>query len=387
MATKSIPREALNVLRQFQVAGQRSTAAEVSDVKEYEPRTTTRLVTVTFMKTKYVVIFDDTAEDDTSYMLEMLKTTFPGVTGKFLRNPHDANETYGIRFKFHEVYVFEVIPKKVRLDHELSRRYPDMTRSTIQKYIKAGHVEVDGEVTLKPNHDVSEVTDIALTMPPEEDFSKQSFPILYLDDDVIVINKPVGVLTHSKGALNNEFTVADFFRRYTTDGLDTQRPGIVHRLDRDTSGVIIGARHERAALHLKKQFANRTAKKQYAAVVDGHPKQDEALIDLPIGRNPSKPSTFRVDPQGKPAITVYSVEAANNSHSLLELKPRTGRTHQLRVHMQYIGNPISGDRVYGSTKSAPRLCLHAEILELTLPNTERKEFTAPPPALFEELTR
>ena len=115
------------------------------------------------------------------------------------------------------------------------------------------------------------------------------------------------MLTHAKGALNDEFTVAEFFRRYTTVGLDTNRPGIVHRLDRDTSGVIIGARTPESFDLLKAQFADRKAKKHYVAIVEGTPKQMEAAIDIPIGRNPSAPSTFRVDSKGKPAVTDYEV--------------------------------------------------------------------------------
>ena len=217
------------------------------------------------------------------------------------------------------------------------------------------------------------------------DSSSKELPILFLDDNVIVVNKPAGVLTHSKGALNDEFTLADFFRRYTSHALDTNRPGIVHRLDRDTSGVIIGARNDETATLLKKQFADRTTKKYYSAVVDGLPKLDKAVIDLPIGRNPSAPSTFRVDPKGKPAITSYEVLKTNERQSLVELRPRTGRTHQLRVHMHYIKAPIAGDRVYGNEKSAPRLCLHAHTLEITIPAFKRQVFTAPIPKEFEEM--
>ena len=204
--------------------------------------------------------------------------------------------------------------------------------------------------------------------------------IIYLDDNVVVVNKPVGVLTHSKGALNDEFTVADFFRRYTTVGLDTNRPGIVHRLDRDTSGVIIGARNPEAAHLLQKQFADRKTKKTYIAVIDGHLKEQAAKIDLPIGRNPSAPSTFRVDARGKQATTEYKVLAANDTNSLVELKPATGRTHQLRVHMAYLNTPITGDRVYG--KEADRLYLHALRLEITIPTSDRRVFEAPLPAEF-----
>jgi len=198
---------------------------------------------------------------------------------------------------------------------------------------------------------------------------------------VIVINKPSGVLTHSKGVMNDEFTVADFFRRYTTFGLETNRPGIVHRLDRDTSGIIIGARNDQAAEVLKEQFADRKAKKEYIAITQGIPKEANAIIDLPIGRNGAAPSTFRIDPSGKNAITTYEVVATNKTQALIKLWPKTGRTHQLRVHLQYLGTPVYGDKIYGK-KKADRLYLHAHTLEITIPASKRETFTAPIPAIF-----
>jgi 23S rRNA pseudouridine1911/1915/1917 synthase len=228
---------------------------------------------------------------------------------------------------------------------------------------------------------VTDADHIAINIPDSTDFSAHELPIVYLDDDVIVVNKPTGVLTHTKGALNDEFTVADFFRRYTSVGLDTNRPGIVHRLDRDTSGVIIGARTPEAFDLLKSQFADRKSKKHYVAIVDGTPKQHEAKIDIPIGRNPSSPSTFRPDSKGKSAVTDYRVLDQRGDKSLVALHPVTGRTHQLRVHMQYLGTPITGDRVYG--KSASRLFLHAYKLEVTTAPETRQMFVAPIPSEFE----
>ncbi|OJU88265.1 hypothetical protein BGO17_01750 [Candidatus Saccharibacteria bacterium 49-20] len=284
-----------------------------------------------------------------------------------------------------DVYLLTKVVTRTRLDQEVVSRYPEYSRSTVQKYIKAGYVTLNGVPAKSAKQEVTENDDIGLVPPEKTDTSKEELPIIYIDDNVIVVNKPVGVLTHSKGALNDEFTVADFFRRYTTNALDTNRPGIVHRLDRDTSGVIIGARNDETALLLKKQFADRTTKKQYSAVVDGEPKLAKALIDLPIGRNPSKPSQFRVDSKGKPAITAYEVLATNGEQSLVELRPKTGRTHQLRVHMQYVNTPIAGDRVYGNERSASRLCLHAHSLEITIPTSKRQTFTAPIPKLFQEM--
>ena len=205
-------------------------------------------------------------------------------------------------------------------------------------------------------------------------------PVLYEDEEIVVINKPAGVLTHAKGGISQEHTVADMLQPLTTFASDTNRAGIVHRLDRETSGVLVGARTPAAAEFLQKQFAQRTTKKTYIAIVEGVPKHTEALIDLPIGRSPAKPSTFRVDPKGKSAQTTYYVLDVQNGKSLVKLQPKTGRTHQLRVHMAHIGHPIVGDIVYGT--SAQRMFLHAYQLELTAPNGERMTFTAPVPEEF-----
>jgi 23S rRNA pseudouridine1911/1915/1917 synthase len=388
MATKNLKREALAILRDFEVAGEVHTSADIESVKEMSLRAATRQLTIQFDNAVYLAVIDNTIDDDTVLLQEILSSGRPGLKGRFLRNPRENDFiTFGIRHKFRDTYLFQVEPTFVRLDKELAARYPDLSRSTIQKYIKAGYVQVAGETVTKASTDVSDMATIALTLPEKQDTSGDTLPILYIDDNVIVVNKPAGVLTHSKGVMNDEFTVADFFRRYTTFGILTNRPGIVHRLDRDTSGVIIGARTDEAAALLKKQFADRTVKKHYTAVVDGVPKLEKAIIDVPIARNPSAPSTFRVDPKGKPALTSYEVMSSNGKQTLVELRPKTGRTHQLRVHMQYIHTPIAGDRVYGSAQSAPRLCLHANSLELTLPGSHRHTFTAPVPSLFEEMVQ
>jgi 23S rRNA pseudouridine1911/1915/1917 synthase len=272
----------------------------------------------------------------------------------------------------------------MRLDAYLAQYWPEYSRSTWQKYIDAGYILVNGEVEKSSKRLLGEDDEVTTRVPDAPTHDDQSLPVIYQDDNVMVINKPRGVLTHSKGALNEEFTVADFFARYSTYHADTNRPGIIHRLDRDTSGVLIGALNDDAAKLLQRQFSDRKAKKTYMAVVDGIPKQPEALIDLPIGRNPKSPSQFRVDPNGKSAQTVYKVLASNDKYSLVELKPLTGRTHQLRVHMAHLGTPIHGDRVYG--KQADRLYLHAAELEITIPGGLRKTFTTPVPLEFAALT-
>ena len=270
-----------------------------------------------------------------------------------------------------------------RLDIELTSRFDKILRNTWQKYIKAGYVSVNSKVITINKFNVSEADIIETNVPELQDFSKSELPIIYLDDNVVVIDKPIGVLSHSKGALNDEFTVAKFFERYCDYNKDTNRPGIVHRLDRDTSGVMIGARNDETAKLLQRQFASRKTKKTYVAIVEGLPKSSKAIIDLPIGRNPSAPSTFKVDSKGKVAVTKYEVLDSNEKYSLIKLEPATGRTHQLRVHMQYINTPIRGDRVYG--KSSDRLYLHAYSLEITIPKGDRKVFFAPVPRAFTDI--
>lgn len=269
----------------------------------------------------------------------------------------------------------------MRLDQYTALAWPEHSRSTWQKFIKLGAVKVNGEVIESPKHEVSEEDDVQATPPEAPDFSKDSLPILYEDENVIVINKPIGILTHAKGALSEEFTAADFFKQYTTFNPDTNRPGIIHRLDRDTSGILLGAKNAETAKGLSRQFADRKVKKTYIAVVDGIPAESKAIIDVPIGRNPSAPSTFRAHVDGKSAETAYELVKYGTTRSLVKLQPKTGRTHQLRVHMAYIGTPIRGDRVYG--KPASRLFLHAYQLEITLPGGKRVTFEAPLPPEFD----
>lgn len=269
----------------------------------------------------------------------------------------------------------------MRLDAYLAQYWPEHSRSTWQKYVKEGYVKVNGAVETSVKRILEEDDEVTYDIPAAPNHDAETLPVIYQDKEVIVINKPVGILTHSKGTLNDEFTVADFFRRYSKYHLDTNRPGIVHRLDRDTSGVLIGALTDKAAKLLQRQFSERKAHKTYIAVVDGIPKMNEAKIDLPIGRNPKKPSQFMIDPNGKTAQTIYRVLASTDKYSLVELQPLTGRTHQLRVHMAHIGTPIHGDKIYG-VASADRLYLHAAKLEITIPGSQRMLFAADVPPEF-----
>jgi pseudouridine synthase, rluA family len=299
---------------------------------------------------------------------------------EILPNPLDP-EFIETPFQGKYVIMFKISPTKVRLDIYLSTKFDTtISRSLWQKYIKAGYVSVNNKVATTPKFEVDETDEIALNLPEKEQ-ADVDLPILYEDDDVIVVNKPSGLLTHAKGGLSDEPTVAEIIRPKTSFATDTDRPGIVHRLDRDTSGLLIIAKNPESAAHLQRQFAERTAKKTYIAITDGKPKLNAAKIDLPIGRNPSAPSTFRIDPNGKPAQTTYHVLAENDAQSLVELKPTTGRTHQLRIHLAHLNAPILGDRVYGKSSDC-RMMLHAQKLEITLPSGERKVFEATIPDEF-----
>ena len=262
-------------------------------------------------------------------------------------------------------------PDKFRLDHVLVEQHQEFNRSTLQKFIKQGCVKVNGKVVRKPNTLVEKEDEVVLTVPdmgPQKEYHPE---VIYEDEKVLVLNKPEGLLSMAKGEYCPEPTLEDF-------GL------LVHRLDRDTSGVVILAKDEVTQKMLRKQFQDRKTHKTYYAVVEGRPKLDEAMIDLPIARNIKHPTTFIVEAGGKPSQTYYKVLKTNDKYSLLELRPTTGRTHQLRVHMKYIGTPIVGDRVYGTAKAdtTSRLFLHAGELEITIPEGQRKTFTAELPKSF-----
>lgn len=267
----------------------------------------------------------------------------------------------------------------MRLDAHLAETRPEYSRSAWQKLIKQGNVCVNGARVDISKYDVTDEDDVTVLLPeaPKQTFD---FEVVYEDDDVVVINKPMGVLTHAKGTFSEEFTVADFVRPRTSYKSDTNRPGIVHRLDRDTSGILLCVKNDAAAKMVAKQFERRTALKTYYAVTDGIPAEYKATIDVPIGRNPKHPSQFRADPNGKQAQTYYEVEATSGKNALIKLQPKTGRTHQLRVHLAHIKAPIKGDRVYG--KASDRLYLHAHQLQLTLPDGINHIFMAPVPSTF-----
>ena len=262
-------------------------------------------------------------------------------------------------------------PKKIRLDTMMVGIYKSYNRSTIQKFIKNGFVEVDDEPVLKPNALFSEGVKIDLKVPAALKNADVKPEVIYEDENVLVLDKPAGLLSMAKGGYCPEKTLEDF-------GL------LVHRLDRDTSGAVILAKNPKTQTMLRRQFQDRKAHKTYYAILTGVPKLKEARLDLPIMRDLKHPTTFRVDPRGKESETFYKVIKEDGKHALVELKPTSGRTHQLRVHMKYLEHPIVGDPIYG-TEKGERLYLHAGELEITLPGGKREIFKAKLPESFENV--
>lgn len=264
---------------------------------------------------------------------------------------------------------------KFRLDLLCVEKYKSYNRATLQRFIEAGYVTVDGVVVKKSNLKFEQGVKIDLQVPEGQKNADLIPDVIYEDENVKVLCKPAGLLSMAKGEYCPEKTLEDY-------GL------LVHRLDRDTSGVVILAKNPEVQSFLRKQFQDRKAHKTYYAVVAGHPKLDEANIDLPIARDLKHKTQFRVDAQGRPSETYYKVIDSSEKYSLVELKPKTGRTHQLRVHLKYLGTPIIGDRVYTEDgEKYPRLFLHAYSLEITLPGGERKTFVAEMPEEFKNVLR
>jgi 23S rRNA pseudouridine1911/1915/1917 synthase len=280
---------------------------------------------------------------------------------------------------------------------------PQLSRGAASRLIKDGKVLVNGAPADKAGYKLRRGDHIDVDFN-NDDYARSpdiEVPILYEDGDCLVLNKPAGLLTHSKGAFNPEASVANFVRQQIAgqtaapepagktegrkdNGATSPRAGIVHRLDRATSGVIICAKTPAAMIWLQRQFSQRKTQKTYMALVRGQLSTKHARIDMPIERNPKQPQTYRVGAGGKPARTEYQVLQESKNFSLLELRPKTGRTHQLRVHCRQIGHPIAGDEWYGGPP-AERLYLHATSLEITLPKRLRQTFSAEVPASFAKL--
>lgn len=271
----------------------------------------------------------------------------------------------------------------VRVDKFLAHLYPEYSRAAITKLFDLKLIKLKGE-SIQPGHKLRPGTTFEYDLGPLQAVPEViPLPILYEDDNVIVVNKPAGIISHARGKFWQEASVASFIRDRIS-GMDGERGGIVHRLDRATSGVMICAKNEATLSYLQKQFSAREVQKTYIAVVSNKPKLDTAIIDAPIARNLHDPKRFMVSSEGKAAQTEYKVIRSSNKYATIELQPKTGRTHQLRIHLLYIKSPIVGDDLYGG-EPYQRLLLHAKSLEIKLPDGLVKTFTSPLPSEFEDI--
>lgn len=259
-------------------------------------------------------------------------------------------------------------PTGDRIDKALAAAYPEMSRAQWQRLIKDGAVTIEDE-SVKPKYKVDAPITVVAVLPPTEDTElvAQNIPleILYEDGDLLAINKPAGMVVHP--AVGHESgTLVNAVLYHCGDELSIsheKRPGIVHRLDKDTSGVILVAKNDKALDFLQQQFKTRTIKKEYLALVEGHIQPESALIDAPIGRDVRQRKKMAVirpnsSATSRPAQTQYKLEMEYDEFALVRCFPHTGRTHQIRVHLAYIGYPIVGDDVYGRRKQRIKLNRH-----------------------------
>jgi len=291
----------------------------------------------------------------------------------------------------------EQIPKPVRLDRYVSETLHILSRSQIKA--KSLTAKINGK-DVKNSRIVKQGDTIELQWQdsPPVNLIPQDIPleIIYEDENCVVINKPQGMVVHP-GAGNRQDTLANalYFRRLNRgeeancEETDNLRPGIVHRLDKDTSGIIICAYNESAHEFLAQQFKARKTRKTYMAIVCGTPKEINGRIETFIAREPRDRKKFTVSSNGRNAVTYYKVVKIWRTHSLLLLRPRTGRTHQLRVHLRHIGHPILGDPIYNSAdKLFPNasLMLHSKSLAIVLPGeTQERVFSTQTPKRFTEV--
>lgn len=269
----------------------------------------------------------------------------------------------------------------IRLDSYVAKKYTDLSRTMIQKLIESGEILVNGEKK-KLSYKVNLNDEIELNIPEPKkiDLKPEKIPleIIYEDDDIIVVNKPKGLVVHPANG-NPDGTLVNAIMDICKDSLSgiggKIRPGIVHRLDKDTSGILMVAKNDKSHINLSKQIKDRKVKKKYIALVKGVVNENEATIDMPIGRSDKDRKKMAVKKDGKNAITHFKVLKRYPKYTLLEIKIDTGRTHQIRVHMAEIGHPVVGDVVYSKGKNEFGVVgqmLHAKSLEFTHPTTEEK---------------
>ena len=294
-----------------------------------------------------------------------------------------------------EKYIVTENEKGKRLDAYIATKNENITRTSAQRMIEEGNILVNGKkqkVAYKIN------TDDVVTVVPEEikeiSIDAEDIPInvIYEDNDIIVVNKPKGMVVHpANGNYNGTLVNAIMgMCKETLSGIGGElRPGIVHRLDKDTSGLLIIAKNDKAHVKMSDQIKNHEVKKTYIALVRGVIKENEATIDMPIGRSTSDRKKMAVNKEGKNAITHIKVLKRYDKYTLLQVNIETGRTHQIRVHLSYIGYPIIGDTTYSNGKNEFGVvgqCLHAKSLEFKHPITGKEmKLEAPLPEYFQDI--
>lgn len=289
-----------------------------------------------------------------------------------------------------------------RLDRVVSAHLSDFSRSYAAHLIDGGNVAVNGVVAGKPSHRLKAGDTVAVSVPPPQPavLRAEAIPlvVVYEDADLLVVDKPAGMVVHpapghTSGTLVNALLA--HVPNLELDMGDEARPGIVHRLDKDTSGLLVVAKRRAAHEALTRQMAKRTMHKEYIALVDGHPRPPEGLVDAPLARDPRDRHRMAVVAGGRIARTHYRVERDIGPYSLVKATLETGRTHQIRVHMAYTGHPLVGDPVYGKRTlhdaeklGLGRQFLHAHKLGFTLPSSgEWREFVSELPGDLREVLR
>ena len=271
--------------------------------------------------------------------------------------------------------------KGKRIDSLISEYNTELSRSTVQRLIEENQITVNGnKIKSSYKTNLNDEIDINIPEPKEINLKAQDIPIeiLYEDDDIIIVNKPKGMVVHPANG-NPDGTLVNAVMAICKDSLSgiggEIRPGIVHRLDKDTSGAIIVAKNDKAHIKLSEDLKNHKIKKTYIALVRGLIKENEATINMPISRSKQDRKKMAVDKNGKEAITHFKViNRYKGKYSLLEINIETGRTHQIRVHLSHIGYPIIGDETYSNGKNEWGIkgqCLHAKALDFKHPITDK----------------
>ena len=285
-----------------------------------------------------------------------------------------------------------------RIDKFLSAQLPEQSRSYLQKIIKEGSVLVNGS-PVKASYRMDDQDEVTIDLPelkePEIEAENIPLDILYEDDDLLMVNKPKGMVVHSSAG-HTTGTLVNAVMYHCKEDLSgingVMRPGIVHRIDKDTTGVLVICKNDKAHNFVAEQLKEHSITRKYRAIVNGVIKEDEGTVNAPIGRHPTERKKMAINEKnGKHAVTHYRVLERFANHTYIECQLETGRTHQIRVHMASLHHPLLGDTVYGSQKNPYHLegqTLHAMVLGLIHPSTgSYLEVTAPLPEYFQKLLK